>query len=235
MFDIKITTDQILLNLLILVMNNHFVQPTTSCYWVMLKESAYRHYHNQFPGKSCSMTISFWNLVQTVFISHKDANAYDEKMPMNSDGVMVGGFSKILLALDGSESSRDAAHYAIELAKSNSAELIVITVLHKSLSSYGLAPAPSESQLDREKRALKTKEWFEKVTHEAEATHVTFRTELVDTQLSIESAIVEYAEEENADLIVMGTRGLSGFKRLLLGSVALGVATYSTCPVLIIK
>ena len=154
---------------------------------------------------------------------------------MNSNRIMARGFSKILLAIDGSESSRDAAHYAIELAKCNSAQLIAITVLHKSLSSYGLAPAPNDSELDKEKQELKAKEWFEKVTHEAESTHINFRTELVDTQLSIESAIVEYAEEEKVDLIVMGTRGLSGFKRLLLGSAALGVATYSTCPVLIIK
>jgi nucleotide-binding universal stress UspA family protein len=154
---------------------------------------------------------------------------------MNTKDVTIGGFSKILLAIDGSESSRDAARYAIELAKSSSAELIAITVLHKSLSSYGLAPAPNETEHDKEKRVLKTKEWFEKVIQEAEATQINFRAELIDTQLSVESAIVEYGEEENADLIVMGTRGLSGFKRLLLGSVAIGVATYSTCPVLIIK
>jgi nucleotide-binding universal stress UspA family protein len=171
----------------------------------------------------------------TVFISHVSVIADETKLTMNSNSVTVSGFSKILLAIDGSESSRDAAHYAIELANCNSAELIAITVLHKSLSSYGLAPAPNDTELDKEKRALKAKEWFEKVTHEAESNHINFRTELVDTQLSIESAIVEYAEEEKADLIVMGTRGLSGFKRLLLGSVALGVATYSTCPVLIIK
>jgi nucleotide-binding universal stress UspA family protein len=160
---------------------------------------------------------------------------YEANLPMNTNGVTVSGFSKILLAIDGSESSRDAAHYAIELAKSCSAELIAITVLHKSLSSYGLAAAPNETEHDREKRELRTKEWFEKVIQDAEATQIKFRTEIVDTQLSVESAIVEYAEEQNADLIVMGTRGLSGFKRLLLGSVALGVATYSTCPVLVIK
>jgi nucleotide-binding universal stress UspA family protein len=177
----------------------------------------------------------FMNSSHTVFISHVSVIADDTKLTMNSNSVTVGGFSKIILAIDGSESSRDAAHYAIELANCNSAKLIAITVLHKSLSSYGLAPAPNDTELDKEKRALKAKEWFEKVTHEAESNHINFRTELVDTQLSIESAIVEYAEEEKADLIVMGTRGLSGFKRLLLGSVALGVATYSTCPVLIIK
>jgi nucleotide-binding universal stress UspA family protein len=171
----------------------------------------------------------------TVFISRVYVIADDTILPVNPNSILAGGFSKILLALDGSESSRDAAHYAIELAYGNSAKLIAITVLHKSLSSYGLAPAPNDSELEKEKLTLKTKEWFEKVTHDAESAHVDFRTELVDTQLSIESAIVEYAEEEKVDLIVMGTRGLSGFKRLLLGSVALGVATYSTCPVLIIK
>ena len=62
------------------------------------------------------------------------------------------------------------AHYAIELAKSSSAELIAITVLHKSLSSYGLAPAPNETEQDKEKRVLKTKEWFEKVIQEARST-----------------------------------------------------------------
>jgi nucleotide-binding universal stress UspA family protein len=173
--------------------------------------------------------------LQTVFITHKDVIAYEANLSMNTKDLTIGGFSKILLAIDGSESSRDAAHYAIELAKSSSAELIAITVLHKPLSSYGLAPAPNETEHDKDKRVLKTKEWFEKVIQEAEATQINFRTELIDTQLSVESAIVEYAEEENADLIVMGTRGLSGFKRLLLGSVAIGVATYSTCPVLIIK
>jgi hypothetical protein len=42
---------------------------------------------------------------------------------------------------------------------------------------------------------------------------------------------VEYVERKNIDLIVMGTRGRSGFKRLLLGSTASGVVTYAHCPV----
>jgi nucleotide-binding universal stress UspA family protein len=173
--------------------------------------------------------------LQTVFITRTGVIIFKPNLSTNTKDRTMIGFSKILLAIDGSESSRDAAHYAIELAKSNSADLIAITVLHKSLSSYGLAPAPGETEQDKEKRALKTKEWFGKFIHEAEANHISFKTELVDTQLSVEATIVEYAEEENVDLIVMGTRGLSGFKRLLLGSVATGVATYATCPVLIIK
>jgi nucleotide-binding universal stress UspA family protein len=48
-------------------------------------------------------------------------------------------------------------------------------------------------------------------------------------------AIVEYAERENIDLIVIGSRGLTGFRKLLLGSVASGVVTYAHCPVLVVK
>ena len=53
--------------------------------------------------------------------------------------------------------------------------------------------------------------------------------------MSVEGAIVSYAEEENIDLIVIGTRGRSGFTKLLLGSVASKVVTYAHCPVLVVK
>jgi nucleotide-binding universal stress UspA family protein len=52
---------------------------------------------------------------------------------------------------------------------------------------------------------------------------------------SIASTIVEFAENEKVDLIVVGTRGASGVKRMLLGSVASGVVTYAHCPVLVVK
>ena len=53
--------------------------------------------------------------------------------------------------------------------------------------------------------------------------------------MSIPHAIVDYAQGNNIDLIVVGTRGRSGLKRVLLGSVASGVVTYSSCPVLVTK
>jgi nucleotide-binding universal stress UspA family protein len=48
-------------------------------------------------------------------------------------------------------------------------------------------------------------------------------------------AITNHAEKENADLIIVGTRGRTGFKKILLGSVASGVVAYAHCPVMIIK
>jgi nucleotide-binding universal stress UspA family protein len=46
---------------------------------------------------------------------------------------------------------------------------------------------------------------------------------------------VEYAEEHKIDLIVIGTKGLSGIKKMLLGSTASGVVTYAHCPVMVVK
>ena len=65
---------------------------------------------------------------------------------------------------------------------------------------------------------------------------VQLRAEIIDSAQSTYAAIVDdYAEKENVDLIVIGTTGKTGFKRILLGSVALGVITYATCPVLVVK
>jgi nucleotide-binding universal stress UspA family protein len=53
--------------------------------------------------------------------------------------------------------------------------------------------------------------------------------------MSVVSDIVGYAKVNNVDLIVIGSRGMAGFKKLLIGSVASGVLTYAHCPVLIVK
>lgn len=144
-------------------------------------------------------------------------------------------FSKILVALDGSDASMDAASYAISMAKKDDAQLIGLTVSHLPLSSYGLAVPPDNLKQAKEKEMVESKKWFDRFVQSAEEHHVRLRTELIDSQLSVEASIVEYAESENIDLIVLGTRGRSGFKKLLLGSVASGVVNYATCPVLVVK
>jgi len=64
---------------------------------------------------------------------------------------------------------------------------------------------------------------------------VKFTAETVLDVASAADSIVNYAENKKADLIVIGTKGRTGLKRLLLGSVVSGVVTHASCPVLIAK
>jgi nucleotide-binding universal stress UspA family protein len=77
--------------------------------------------------------------------------------------------------------------------------------------------------------------WLENFSHEAKADNIELKTELINGHRPVDYVILEYAEEKNIDLIVVGTRGRSGFKRLLLGSIASSVVSYALCPVMIVK
>ena len=64
---------------------------------------------------------------------------------------------------------------------------------------------------------------------------VEFITDVVIAEESIVKEIIEYSEREKIDLIVIGTRGRTGFKKLFLGSVASGVLNFAHCPVLVVR
>jgi nucleotide-binding universal stress UspA family protein len=49
------------------------------------------------------------------------------------------------------------------------------------------------------------------------------------------STMLDYTKEQNIALVVVGTRGRSGIKKMLLGSFASGLVTYASCPVLVVK
>jgi nucleotide-binding universal stress UspA family protein len=79
------------------------------------------------------------------------------------------------------------------------------------------------------------KKWFDKIKAAANKNEIQFRTEFIVAKRSVLSTILDYAEEQNINLIVVGTTGRSGIKKMLLGSVASGLVTYALCPVLVIK
>ncbi|NAL78674.1 universal stress protein [Nitrososphaera sp. AFS] len=148
------------------------------------------------------------------------------------------GFSKILVGIDGSEASIYASRYAIDIAKKYNSQLIALFVLHvhgvRSISSTFITAPTSRIELF-EKEKKEAQELLDKVRIEAQREDVELRTEIVEGSASVEGSIVDFAENEGASLIVVGTRGKSGFKRLLLGSVASGVITYAHCPVMVVK
>ncbi|HEY7108250.1 MAG TPA: universal stress protein [Nitrososphaeraceae archaeon] len=145
----------------------------------------------------------------------------------------------ILVAVDGSDSSIKALDYAIELAKKqDNPHLILLNILEieavkKMASSFIVAPTYGLKEYEEHKKAvLETLDGFKS---RCEGERIPAKLEVIGGPAQTTSSIVNYAEDENVDLIVVGTRGNSGLKKLLLGSVASGVVTYAHCPVLVVK
>ena len=149
-------------------------------------------------------------------------------------------FKKILVAVDGSEESFKAAQYAIDLAKKEEerVQLISLTV-NETPSSLLSTIEPSALERWRERLKAQSETFFDKIIStyglDINGGKVQMRTEMIDSVKSAYATIVEYAEKEKVDLIVLGTKGKTGFKRILLGSVASGVVTHATCPVLVVR
>jgi nucleotide-binding universal stress UspA family protein len=154
--------------------------------------------------------------------------------------MVVTKFSKILVAVDGSESSMDAVDHAISISRKEGAPLIALHVMYSptgyafSDNVMGMA-TPSSIQDLLEKCRQEFQPWFDKVKEKTYNDKIQLKTDLIVTPASIVGAIIDYAEHEKVDLIVIGTRGRSGFKKMLLGSVASGVVTYAHCPVMVVK
>src|SRR5574340_1761924 len=142
--------------------------------------------------------------------------------------------SKILVAIDGSEMSLKAADYGIEFAKKYNAKLIILHVIH--IHAAGLMYT-TESTFKQfiEKNKKESEERFNTISKQAKEQGVEIKTETLEEIYSVPGAIIKRAEEENVDVIIVGSTGKSGFKRLLLGSVATDVVRYSKCPVFVIK
>jgi nucleotide-binding universal stress UspA family protein len=144
------------------------------------------------------------------------------------------------VCVDGSESSMKAADYALMQAKQHGAQVIALNVIVSQLGyaysagTFGLVMPSTINDL-LEKSRQEAQKWFDEISKNAVANGVKLRTEVVASPTSVVPAIVEYAEKNKVDLIVVGTRGRSGFTKLLLGSVASGVVTYASCPVMVVK
>jgi len=143
---------------------------------------------------------------------------------------------KILVAVDGSNPSLNASTYAIEMAKRNDAELIVLNIVSPTPYSQfeydNIGRMKEIETIDKENAQQKI---VDKVKQKAIEKKVNVKTDVLIKYTSVVKEIVEYAEEMNVDMIVIGSKGMTGFKKLLLGSVASGVVKYSHCPVLVVK
>ena len=150
--------------------------------------------------------------------------------------------SKILITIDGSHASFDAADYAIMLAKQHNSQLILLHVLHPveyySSLQFFEVQQPQDSSVLIEQAKKEVNKWFDdikkKIRENTLEKPIKIETTIIVSTTTVDS-ILDYAEDKDVDLIVIGTRGRSGIKKLLLGSTASGVVTYSSCPVIVVK
>jgi nucleotide-binding universal stress UspA family protein len=142
---------------------------------------------------------------------------------------------RILLATDLSPASEGAADQAILLARDLRADLLVVSVIDGRGSAHGTAPLDgSEGPPQRMDQKRATRE------HAAQGVVVRGQREGVNVTFLVWEgepgpAIVEAAEAERVDMIVVGTRGRNRVERAVLGSVSDHVIRHAHCPVLIVR
>ncbi len=141
-------------------------------------------------------------------------------------------FHRVLVATGGSPWSDNAVKYAISLAKDYGLELVILHVLTET-PSYFVAEAGSalDSMLEGSEEA--GRHIVAEAVAWAEEAAVAYETVLIWGRAA--EVICQIAQEHVCDLIVVGSRGLTGFKRLMLGSISNAVAAKAPCPVLIVK
>jgi nucleotide-binding universal stress UspA family protein len=144
-------------------------------------------------------------------------------------------YSSIMVGTDGSETADEAVRQAIDLAKAVGAKLQIV-------SAY---EPVSDQRLRLEQREVpKDLEWMVNPREDVEATLKEAAKQAEDAGISVETfarqgdpadAILDVAEEQGSDLIVVGNKGMTGAKRFLLGSVPNKVSHHAPSSVLIIR
>lgn len=146
---------------------------------------------------------------------------------------------KMLVAVDGSEGAAKALDFALNLAEKLDAEVQIVSVVPPVDSIIPrLTPVAQPSAfytylINEMEQRLKTVLSEALKGAEEEKPKLKISTRLLKGRPA--DKIVQMAKEEGFDVIVMGSRGLSGVEELLLGSVSNRVADYASCPVLIVK
>ena len=144
-------------------------------------------------------------------------------------------FGSIVVGTDGSETATEAVRQATDLAKSIGARINLV-------SAY---EPVSEARLREERREVPADlEWSVNPREDVDNTLSSAAEQMKEAGVEVETfarqgdpadAILDVAEEQNADLIIVGNKGMTGAKRFLLGSVPNKVSHHAPCSVMIIR
>ncbi|PJK16534.1 universal stress protein [Chryseomicrobium excrementi] len=137
-------------------------------------------------------------------------------------------YSHIVLAADGSDNALRAAKHAVALAKLGDGKIEVVYVADFKKAKYEVLHAESNEALEYERRQ-KVRPVEELLIAEA----ITYEVKILHGEPG--PTIVEYVNEQGADLVIIGSRGLNSLQEMVLGSVSHKVVKRVKAPVLVVK
>jgi len=140
-------------------------------------------------------------------------------------------YKKVMVATDGSEQNKKAISYGIEFAKLSGAKLYVVYVV--DTAAFASIPMDAGWEMMYELLETEGKDASDQVVELGEAQGLEIESAVLEGHPSNE--IIEFAEGNDIDMIVIGTLGKSGLDRFLLGSVAEKVTRNSKVPVLVVR
>ena len=152
--------------------------------------------------------------------------------------------TKILFATDGSEDAQLAATTAVDLANGIGSELHVVHArfaLPFTTGYYSATEPPTTSIASQEEAKQIVLQWLDEQVERIEAQGGSARQTYLrlgrpdEGAITVAEQIVNLAEEIRAGLIVIGSRGRSGIRRALMGSVSDSVVRHAHCPVLVVR
>ena len=135
-------------------------------------------------------------------------------------------FTSIVVGTDGSDTAREAVRQSVELAVRAGARLDVVCAYE---------PVPRGRLREEGAHAPPDAQWAVNQREATAATEAELDVRMFARQGDPADAILDVAEEQHADLIVVGNKGMTGAKRFLLGSVPNRVSHHAPCSVLIIR
>jgi nucleotide-binding universal stress UspA family protein len=138
--------------------------------------------------------------------------------------------STIVVGIDGSKGSLEALRFAIEEARFRGAELRAVNAWHIPPAVYGSGWAPAPVDLDSYRKFAQTA--LDATLEDAGAADSGIKVTPILREG--QPADVICLEAKNADLVVVGSRGLGGFRGLLIGSVSQQVVHHAPCPVVVV-
>lgn len=138
-------------------------------------------------------------------------------------------YKRILLAVDGSEHALRATDEAIKIASlSNGCKIDVVLVAEFSKAKREVIHAAGKEELEMARRQK-----ISPVTENLKQNEIAFTVEILHGEPG--PTIVEYANKNDFDLLVIGSRGLNVFQEMVLGSVSHKVVKRANCPVMVVK